>query len=322
MFKIFSQNNILDLVNEVAEQLTTQTPKKPLTLSVPEGNVSKGTVGIALQNAWVLISHLTGKTRLELITHPEITLTPDQRATLKTWITQITVEHKPIQYLIGSVPFLDLTITVRPPILIPRPETEEWCDQLIQQLKAAARLNPETNNPLNILDLCTGSGCIALALARAFPTAHVIAIDIEPKACALAQENARINDIENIKIIESDLFSALPDNRKFDLIVSNPPYIAPEILATLDPEVREWEAAKALIAEDHGLACIKTIIAQAPAYFAPNSNFNELWIEISPEQETAVMAHMQAADFTAVTPHYDLTHRVRVISGKLIRRQD
>lgn len=300
MSTIFSQNNVSSFIDEVATRLE------------PEYGYRE----IAIQAAWSLLLNATGKTRAELLAYSELLLSPPQGDQITEWIRAITEEHKPLQYVLGAVFFLDLKITVRPPILIPRPETEDWCDQLIQHLKKTYLKSTE-HKPLAILDLCTGSGCIALALAHTFPESNVTAIDISKEACALAKENAHLNKITNIKIIESDLFTQIPTTQRFDLIVSNPPYIAPETFPTLDPSVREWEDVRALVAEDKGLGCIKKIITEAPAFLDMHSVIRELWIEISPEQEKTVIDNMQNVGFTDVTTHQDLTRQARAISGRL-----
>src|SRR3989338_4187569 len=125
-------------------------------------------------------------------------------------------ENRPIQYIIGNTDFLDLKIKVKEPILIPRSETEEWVNNLLNKFK-----NFE-NHKLKIVDIGTGTGCIAIALAKFFKNSEIFAIDINPVALELAQENAELNKIKNIKFVESDLFSNFDE--KVDIIVSNPPY--------------------------------------------------------------------------------------------------
>ncbi len=129
---------------------------------------------------WV-ISWVTGMSAAELISHSQQQLTTAQMALLTSSLNAHITEHKPLQYIFGSVPFLGLDIHVRPPVLIPRPETEFWCSWLIKQLQ---EMSPR---PLTILDMCTGSGCIALSLAHSLPYASVYAADISQEACALLQ---------------------------------------------------------------------------------------------------------------------------------------
>ena len=148
----------------------------------------------AITAQW-LLSFITGKSSAELITQADKPLSASETAHLESVLNQLLIEHKPLQYSIGTVPFLELNIAIRPPILIPRPETEYWCSLLIDHLTQLS------NQELTILDMCTGSGCIALSLAHALPKSQVYAVDISEQACALAEENARRNSIENVTII-------------------------------------------------------------------------------------------------------------------------
>lgn len=231
------------------------------------------------QEAWWMLQHITNKTRQELLFHDHTALSPFELQTIHHWINKITQEHIPLSYLIGSVPFLDVTIKVVPPILIPRPETEEWVSQLINDLQ------PHQNNIKTILDIGTGSGCIALSLAKQFPHAIVTAIDINTQALQLAQENAELNGVNNILFIQSDLFEELTS--RFDLIVSNPPYIDP--IHKLMPQVANWEDNKALFAQDEGLQIIKQIIQQAPKYLNYHSELPyQLVIEHDQDQQEMI----------------------------------
>lgn len=263
---------------------------------------------VALHRAWELMEHATNMNRAQLLMNRNLQLSDAQRADLNRWVDEITIEHKPIHYILGTVPFLNTIITVRPPTLIPRPETEEWCALLIDQLRQ--RSTP----PRTILDLCTGSGCIALALAKAFPCATVIASDIASEALTLARENAQRNDIANVTFLQSDLYAALP-KQTFDLIVANPPYIAPEEYVTLDPSVMDWEDSRALVAQDHGLAIIHEIVEHAAEFLhlAPD-NFPQLWIEIGYQQGSAVSTIFERHNFI---PHLlkDASGNDRVVTG-------
>ena len=158
----------------------------------------------------------------------------------------------------GSTPFAGLEILTQPPVLIPRPETEEWTVNLIEQLQGLP------DKKLQILDLCTGSGCIALALADALPQAKIFGTDISDSALALANHNKIHNHIPNVEFLRSDLFAQIPQKFTFDLIVGNPPYIDEQEWNNLDPSVTQSEDKHALLAADHGLALIKKIIAAAP----------------------------------------------------------
>ena len=266
------------------------------------------------QYAWWMLQSILQQDQAHLIAMHSITLTDAQRNQLADWIKKQVVEHMPLQYLLGSVPFNDLDIRVKPPTLIPRPETEEWCSDLIDMLQTAG---PQ---PLQILDLCSGTGCIALALASALPNAQLVGTDIADTALALARENAAHNNIANVTWIQSDLFAQIDKKHQFDLIVSNPPYIAAEEWTTLDDSVKKWEDTRALIAQEHGLHIIKQIIDQAPHYLRNNNplqahNIPQVWIEIGYQQGASVAELMKAAGYTHVSIQKDMEGKDRVVKG-------
>jgi release factor glutamine methyltransferase len=264
---------------------------------------------LAVQNAWDLLEKLTNTSEENLIIAREISLSIKQEETLRDWLDKLTNQHMPLQYILGSVPFLDVTIFVEPPILIPRPETEEWCEKLIETIKKTKL------KKLSILDVCTGSGCIALALAKALPESFIVATDIHEKALALAKKNKLANNLANVDIIYADIFTGIPKNTTFDIIVGNPPYIAPEEWNSLQPEVKDWEDKQALVAADHGLALLSTIIAQAPKFLNASSLMPALWLEIGYQQGPTVKAIMQKAGFNQVSIVKDWYGKDRVVTG-------
>lgn len=266
---------------------------------------------IAYNNAWYLLEHLTQKTKTELLTDNSFNLTEEQKNLLDNWVESLVHRHKPIQYIIGSVPFLNLILQVEPPVLIPRPETEAWCEQLITYLKQQNITSPK------ILDLCTGTGCIGLALAQAFPASTVYATDISENALQLAQKNAQKNMISNIKFKKSDLYHAL-QGKKFDIIVANPPYINEDAYDRLEPSVKEWEDSRALTCKELGLKNIKEIIAFAHKYLQSlNKEVCQLWIEIGYDQADTVAELFKLANFEPCILK-DMQGKNRVVIGKLL----
>jgi len=267
---------------------------------------------VATNNAWALIEKLTGKDRIHLIALDEFNLTTEQEHTLELWLKKLTKEHMPLQYLLGTVPFLDLTLCIKPPVLIPRPETEEWCEYLIQELHKNAL------ESLNILDLCTGSGCIGISLAQAFKKSTVIATDIHPDALQLACCNAKKNNITNIKFIQSDLYEQLKPLQTFDIIVANPPYISYEEWKNLQPEITRWEDPGALVAHDHGYELIKKIIMRAPQFLNKTPlAVGKLWIEIGSTQAARTQQMMLEFGFTRTKIVKDWFEKDRVVVGYL-----
>ncbi len=266
----------------------------------------------ALWVAWWILELATGLSRTQLVAKGSLVLQPDQEKKLTFILEQHIKHHMPLQYLAGSVPFLDLSITVRPPLLIPRPETEYWCSLIIECLKKLK------NQPLTILDLCTGTGCIALSFAHTLPAAHVYAVDIAAQACALAQENKEKNSISNVTIIQSDLYTSLSSGLSFDLIVSNPPYISRSEWQALEPMVKEWEDPQALIAEAHGLAIIEAIIQEAPQWLKkPIPNIPQIVIEIGHTQGPAVKKLFEASGFKNSVVHQDLQGNDRFVTASI-----
>ncbi len=265
--------------------------------------------------AWWLIESVTGKNKVQLLCSKNL-LTDFHKIILARHIKELVHDHKPLQYILGDVHFGPLTITVAPPTLIPRPETEEWVANLIQDLAAVKEKN------ITILDMCTGTGCIGLWIAQALPQAHIYAVDIDQKALNLAQTNAQNNKITNITFIESDLFGNISKNLKFDLIVSNPPYIAYEEWLNLDQNVKNWEDKKALVAHDNGLALIEKLIKEASQFLKNNSVLNQyeisrLMIEIGHKQGDVVKDLYQKSGYKNVTLVKDFAKKDRAVKGSL-----
>lgn len=266
------------------------------------------------QYSWWLLEKATGKTKADLLTHNAL-LNEQAEHTLSHWLDEMIYYHKPIAYILQEMPFGELTLTVRPPILIPRPETEEWVMRLIEQIQQSGA------RQLRILDMCTGSGCIALSLAHAFPDAQVYACDISPFALLLVEENKKKLGISNVTCIESDLFAAVSPELTFDLIVTNPPYISDREFARLDLSVKNWEDTRALLAEDEGLALITKIIEQAPSYLRSNDALQkhapQLTIEIGWQQGAAVHQLMEKAGFEQIKIAQDSARKDRTVSGSV-----
>jgi len=270
---------------------------------------------LAKQYTWWLLEKVTGKAKSDLLMH-EQELTGAMQTTLEGWLDDIAYHHKPIGYILQEVPFCDVVVKVRPPILIPRPETEEWVHHLITEIKKSGAKN------LRILDMCTGSGCIALALSKALPDAQLYAADISAFAIFLVDENKKKLDLPSIVTLESDLFSAVPQGIDFDLIVTNPPYISDKEFARLDPSVKNWEESRALLAEDNGLAVISKIVHDAYAYLRPNAllkkqGIGQLYIEIGYQQGSSVQQVLRSAGYADIKIMQDSAHKDRLVSGSI-----
>jgi release factor glutamine methyltransferase len=190
---------------------------------------------------------------------------------------------EPLQYILGHTDFMGLEIKVAPGVLIPRPETEGLCGLLAGDAKARA-----AGWPFRILDLCTGSGCIAAWAAKTFPAAQVTAADLSEEALAAAAENCRTHESfpGQVTLLQGDLFGALAeDTDRFDVILSNPPYIPSATVDGLEPEVKDFEPRLALDGGPQGMDLAGRIIRQAPGHLVPGGL---LLMEIDDTQETLV----------------------------------
>ncbi len=210
---------------------------------------------------------------------------------------------EPLAYLIGHVPFLGCTIWLDSKPLIPRSETEFWTDHVIHHIKKS----PYRDVTLQILDLCAGSGCIGVAIAKHLPLAHVDFNELEFTHLPTIKKNCQANDIVlgRVHIGAGNLFSELDPEVKYDHIVSNPPYIDPELNRT-DLSVMAHEPAIALYGGAGGLALITAIILYAPDFLKPGGT---IWVEHEPEQ-TAAIRDLAAKKFT-VSTHRDQYHLER-----------
>jgi len=206
---------------------------------------------------------------------------------------------EPLAFVIGSIPFLDTTIYLDSHPLIPRPETEFWVEQAIKAINAY----PVQKHSLCILDLCAGSGCIGVAVAKACPAVQVDFSELQSAHLPTIAKNCRANDIsaERVFIYESDLFTPVKGGRlrKYDFILSNPPYID-KSLGRTESSVITHEPALALFGGVAGMEVLAQIIADAPQYLQAGG---QLWLEHEPEQAAAICL-LGAAHFS-VTTHED-----------------
>ena len=202
------------------------------------------------------------------------------------------LNREPIQYMTGIQEFWSLDFAVGPQVLIPRPETELLVEQIVS-LHDEERLTKSKN--LRILDLGTGCGVLAVTLAREFERASVWASDVSAEALAIAKINAKKHGVEDrIEFLLSDMWQALIDSfLVFDVIVSNPPYIASNQISSLAPEVRDHEPRSALDGGEQGMHFIKEIIKEAPEYLDAGG---WIFLEMDPEQTTIAMELMDKND--------------------------
>jgi release factor glutamine methyltransferase len=239
-----------------------------LAEALKDAAAALSTAGIANArlDAEVLLSHIMRKNRVWLITHGDDVLDDNNQREFDEAIRRRT-KREPLQHLIGNQEFWGLEFKVTPDVLIPRPETEFI-------IEAALTCAQDRNRQVRIIDLCTGSGCIAVSLAKELSASRLIATDASRRALAVARENARDHGVaDRIRFLEGDLFSPLEEldiRAGIDIIVSNPPYVKSGDLPTLQPEVRDYEPEMALIAGPGGTEIAATIIKIAPEYLKKN----------------------------------------------------
>jgi release factor glutamine methyltransferase len=235
-----------------------------LAEAINSAAITLSTAGItnARLDAEVLLSHSIRKDRVWLITHRDDVLDDEKRRDFDEAIRRRT-KREPLQHIIGNQEFWGLEFKVTPDVLIPRPETEFI-------IEAALAIVQDRNRPVRIIDLCTGSGCIAVSLAKELTAAHVIATDASEKSLAVARENARNHSVaDRIRFLEGDLFEPLEEldiRGQIDIIVSNPPYVRESDLPALQSEVKDYEPLMALIAGPEGTEIAQRIIKHATEY--------------------------------------------------------
>ena len=212
---------------------------------------------------------------------------------------QTRMGHVPLQYITGEQEFMGLSFAVNPHVLIPRQDTEILVEEAQKRIHAG----------MDALDLCTGSGCIIVSLSKYAPI-HAAASDISAQALKTAKENAKRHGV-TVDFIESDLFEGITS--RYDIIVSNPPYIPTEEIKTLMPEVREFEPFLALDGKEDGLFFYRKIIREANSHLKPDGF---LLLEIGCGQGKDVACLMEAEGYKEITIRKDLSGLDRIVIGK------
>ncbi len=219
------------------------------------------------------------------------------------------IVREPLQYIYGEVEFYGLKIRVGKGVLIPRPETELLVDEAVRRLsRMGCRLSV-----LKILDLCCGSGCIALSLARAFPMGEIYGTDISEEALRYALGNARLNGIENATFLKGHLFEPV-EGMKFSLIISNPPYIKRKDIPGLQPEIRLHEPIEALDGGEDGMDFHRKILSRAGDFLDQDGS---VMVEMGDGQTDGIKAIAQSAGFHEITLQRDYAGKERIaVIGK------
>ena len=260
-------------------------------------------IDVAALEAHVLLGHVLSKPRAYLLAYPEVALTDSALTQFAALLTR-RLQGEPIAYLIGQREFYGLVFGVTPDVLIPRPETELLVELALERIPRY--------RPVRILDLGTGSGAIAITLAKHRPQAQVIALDVSMRALAVAKANAAKLKTPNVSFMASDWFGALPSTSCFDVIVSNPPYVAENDPHLLGKDI-QFEPALALRAGPDGMDAIRHITPLSLKLLAEGGY---LLFEHGYDQQEACAALLTALGYAEVVCHRDLGGKARVSLGK------
>lgn len=267
--------------------------------------------------AGVMLCHVLTCGRAYLYTHNDRVLRQDELEELEAFL-QKRAANVPLQYLLGETEFMSLTFKVSPAVLIPRQDTEILAEKCIELLRDRIKLSNEENSiirSVKILDMCTGSGCIAVSIAHYCPESRVVACDVSRSALEVAKSNSERAGVQNrLEFRCGDLFEVLDGEERFELIVSNPPYIETETVSGLQTEVRDHEPYIALDGGADGLNFYRKIVAEAPKFLIRGGH---LAFEIGYNQAESVSRLMEK-DFEEITVLKDLGGNDRVVYGKLM----
>lgn len=248
--------------------------------------------------AEMLLAHVLGTRRLRLYMEADRPASDLERAALRELVER-AARHEPVDYLVGQAPFFSMMLKVSPAVLIPRPSTESLVEHIIQH----ARRTPGFGSPL-IADIGTGSGAIAIALARHVPHAQVIATDISAEALAIARANAAEQGVaDRIAFVQGDLLEPLA-GRRVRYLVSNPPYISDAEWAVVEPNVKDYEPEHALRGGVDGLKFIRALVAGARQHL---ESPGQLVLEIAASQKAAAL-QLAAAAAGLTNPHVLADH--------------
>ncbi len=252
----------------------------------------------------LIFLHVKGWHTVDMLIHEPDPLSPFVKSEIDAILARL-LRREPIQYITGLAYFHGMELEVSPAVLIPRPETAELVDIIADRAQG--------RDDLRVLDIATGSGCIAIALARTLPFAQVTALDISREALTVARSNAeRLKT--RIRFIEADIFSWTPAADSFDIIVSNPPYIDESERAEMEPNVVDYEPASALFVPDADpLRFYSRITPLAASALTPGG---ALYYEINPRHAAQLAADIRAAGFSDVEIIRDSFGRDRFITAK------
>ncbi len=259
-------------------------------------------------DAELLLGRALSCTRIQLIADAKRALEPSELARFRDLVKRRRA-REPTAYILGEREFYGRRFRVDRRVLIPRPDTETLVEVALDRTR-------NRSMSMRALDLCTGSGCVAITIARERPTSLVFATDVSDDALVVARDNALRLGAYNVAFRQGDLFAALDSSVRFDLVTANPPYVAAAEIATLQPEIRDYEPRLALAGGDDGLATVRRIVEAARPHLAEAGS---LVLEIGFGEAAATAELLAGAGFVQIETRRDYGRIVRVVSGVLER---
>ncbi len=283
--------------------LTLKQLYKVGTVKLAEEGIEEFTL-----DAWYLLEYVTGVSKAKYFAEPERAVSEEDADRYMDCIRR-RAAHIPLQHITGEQEFMGYPFCVNEHVLIPRQDTEILVEETIKVMRPKMR----------ILDMCTGSGCILLSILKMCKEKYYMTdlqgtgVDVSEEALKVAAENSRLLEVP-VTLVQSDLFEQLPNEEKYDVIVSNPPYIETAVIDTLQEEVKLHDPYIALDGKEDGLYFYRRIISEADKYLKPQG---KLLFEIGCDQAEAVSKLMENAGYTQITVKKDLAGLDRVVYGRL-----
>lgn len=269
---------------------------------------ARGVESPRLQVEW-LLAHLLQLKRIQVYMNHERELTPAEEDRLRQWVIR-RGKREPLQHILGTAPFMELTLEVNRDVLVPRPETESLADVARAWMKQQA---PEGR----VLDLGTGSGCLLLAVLQASPGTSGVGVDVSSSALAVAARNGIRSGLQDrLEWREGDFLGALSSGEMFHLILSNPPYIPSAEVETLQPEVRDHDPRLALDGGEDGLDFYRRLAVEAPSFLAPGGC---LMAEFGDGQGPEIRSLLLQQGWADVECHPDLSGTERFFVARIAR---
>ncbi len=257
----------------------------------------------------MLIMHFLGLERFVLAMQPLLTLSKEEEQPMFEALSDLKLQ-KPVQYIIGKAHFMEMDFMVNEAVLIPRPETEDLVRLILSDWDATP---PQRGRP-NVLDIGTGTGCIAIVLAKLFPAAEVCAIDISEKALELAAQNAKDNEV-SIEFQQADILLQPQLARKFDLIVSNPPYVRESEKPYMGSNVKDYEPGRALFVPDENPLVFYSAIVDFSKRHLRHGGC--LYLEINQYLSKETKALLDDRNFTDIELRKDIFGNDRMLKARL-----